>query len=63
MMGSEDFSFFLQERPGAFFNVGTRNEERGIVWDHHHPRFDLDEDGLAVGIEVMTRVVLRYLNG
>ncbi len=62
MMGSEDFSFFLQERPGAFFNVGTRNEERGIRWDHHHPRFDLDEDGLAVGIEVMTRVVLRYLN-
>ncbi|CAN5398222.1 M20 family metallopeptidase [soil metagenome] len=60
-MGSEDFAFFLLERPGAFFNVGTRNDERGIVWDHHHPRFDMDEDGLAVGIEVMTRVVLKYL--
>lgn len=60
-MGSEDFAFFLLERPGAFFNVGTRNEARGIIWDHHHPRFDMDEDGLAVGIEVMTRVVLKYL--
>lgn len=62
-MGGEDFSYFQQERPGCFFFVGTRNAERGLVWGHHHPRFDIDEDGMSVGIETMTRTVMRYLNG
>jgi amidohydrolase len=61
-MGGEDFSYFLLERPGSFFFVGTRNEEKGITWPHHHPRFDVDEEGLSYGIETMTRVVMRYLN-
>ena len=61
-MGGEDFSYFLQERPGSFFYVGVQNVDRGIVWGHHHPRFDLDEEGLGYGIEVMTRVAMRYLN-
>jgi amidohydrolase len=61
-MGGEDFSYFLIERPGSFFFVGTRNEEKGITWPHHHPRFDVDEEGLSYGIETMTRVVMRYLN-
>ncbi|HEX5500876.1 MAG TPA: amidohydrolase [Thermomicrobiales bacterium] len=62
MMGAEDFSYFLQARPGSFFFVGSRNDERGLVWGHHHPRFDLDEAALAVGVETMTRVALDYLN-
>jgi amidohydrolase len=61
-MGGEDFSYFLQQRPGSFFYVGTRNEERGLVGGHHHPRFDIDEEGLGFGIETMTRVTMRYLN-
>lgn len=60
-MGGEDFSYFLENRPGCFFNVGTRNEERGLVWGHHHPRFDIDEAGLPVGIEMFVRVVEKYL--
>lgn len=62
-MGGEDFAYFSLERPGCFFRVGTRNEERGIVWGHHHPRFDVEEDGLAAGIATMANSVLRYLNG
>ena len=31
IMAGEDFSYFLLERPGAMFQVGTRNEERGLV--------------------------------
>jgi amidohydrolase len=62
MMGAEDFSYFLIEKPGAFFNVGHRNEERGITWPHHHPRFDIDEESLGHGVATMTNVVLTYLN-
>jgi len=61
-MGGEDFSYFSLERPGCFFNVGTRNEERGIVWGHHHPRFDVEEEGMSAGIATMGNAVLAYLN-
>jgi amidohydrolase len=63
MMGAEDFSYFLEEVPGAYWFVGSTNEERGLVWGHHHPRFDLDEAAMAIGMESMVNVALRYLNG
>ncbi|MFN8589962.1 MAG: amidohydrolase [Thermomicrobiales bacterium] len=62
MMGAEDFSYFLEEVPGTFWFVGSKNEERGLIWGHHHPRFDLDEASLPVGMETMVNVALRYLN-
>ena len=62
-MGGEDFAHFLRSKPGAYFNVGCRNEERDIVWGHHHPRFDIDEECLGVGIETMARVAIGYLGG
>ncbi len=61
-MGAEDFSYFLEQRPGCFFFVGTRNEERGLSWGHHHPRFDIDEDGMAIGMQVMAASVMQYLD-
>jgi amidohydrolase len=60
-MGGEDYAYFLLDRPGAMFQVGSRNEERGLVWGHHHPRFDIDEESLAIGLETMTVTVLKYL--
>ena len=62
MMGAEDFSYFLEAVPGAFWFIGSQNPERGLVWGHHHPRFDLDEAALAIGMESMANVALRYLN-
>ncbi|MGH2532107.1 MAG: M20 metallopeptidase family protein [Thermomicrobiales bacterium] len=59
--GGEDFSYFSLRAPASFFYVGTKNDEKGLVWGHHHPKFDIDEEGLAIGIETMTRAVLRYL--
>jgi amidohydrolase len=63
MMGAEDFSYFLEQVPGAFWFVGSQNPERGLVWGHHHPRFDLDEAAMAIGMESMVNVALRYLGG
>lgn len=60
-MGGEDYAYFLLDRPGAMFQVGSKNEDRGLVWGHHHPRFDIDEESLAVGLETMTVTVLKYL--
>ncbi|WP_176699896.1 hypothetical protein [Neobacillus massiliamazoniensis] len=27
---------------------------KGIVYPHHHPRFAIDEDALAIGVEVFS---------
>ena len=62
-MGGEDFSAFLREIPGCFVMIGSRNEQRGLVHDHHHPRFDVDEDSLAIGAEVLLRVAHKALQG
>lgn len=61
-LGGEDFAYFSLERPGCFFRAGTRNEERGIVWGHHHPRFDVEEEGFAAGIGTMVQTAIHYLN-
>jgi amidohydrolase len=60
-MGGEDFSVFLNEVPGAFLAVGSRNEEKGLTHMHHHPRFDVDEGCIAIGAEVLLRVARRFL--
>jgi amidohydrolase len=60
-MGAEDFSYFLEQKPGSYFFVGHKNVERGIVWGHHHPKFDVDEEALGVGLATMATSVLTYL--
>lgn len=60
-MGGEDFAHFLLARPGCFFRVGTQNADRDIVYGHHHPRFDVEEDGMAAGMATTVESVLRYL--
>lgn len=60
-MGGEDFAAFLARVPGAFIAVGSRNEERGLIHEHHHPKFDVDEDVLRIGAEILLRTTRRFL--
>ena len=60
-MGGEDFSAFLERLPGVFIAVGSRNESRGLTFDHHHPRFDVDEQSLRIGAEVLLETTRRFL--
>ncbi len=60
-MGGEDFSYFLEERPGAMFWLGSGNEEKGLNHPHHSPYFDFDENAMAIGIEMFVRIVLENL--
>jgi amidohydrolase len=62
-MGAEDFSAYQQATPGAFFFIGARNEERGIVHPHHHERFDLDERALDYGTRIFVAAALEHLGG
>ena len=58
LAAAEDFSYFLQRRPGAFIFVGAANQARGIDAPHHSPRFDIDEAALPRGAELLVRLAL-----
>lgn len=60
--GSDDMAEFLNTAPGCYFLVGSRNEAKGTHWQHHHPRFNIDEEALPIGVEVFVRTVQQYLN-
>ena len=59
--GSDDMACFLEAVPGCYFIVGAKNEEKGAKYPHHHPRFNIDEDALPIGVEVLTRAAMDFL--
>jgi amidohydrolase len=56
--GSEDFSYFLERAPGAFFGVGSGSPEAA---PHHHHAFTVDERAIALTSEVFVRTALKVL--
>jgi amidohydrolase len=61
LMGSEDFSCYLEKVPGTFFFLGVKNEAKGIVYPGHHPKFDVDEDALPFGTALHVAVAKKFL--
>jgi len=59
-MGGEDFAYYLEEIPGAFFNIGTKNETLGTDYPHHHPKFNIDEEGMKAGVESYLRLITGF---
>jgi len=59
--GSDDMACFLEAVPGCYFIVGAKNEAKGANYPHHHPRFNIDEDALPIGVEVLTRAAMDFL--
>ncbi|XP_057973999.1 IAA-amino acid hydrolase ILR1-like 6 isoform X2 [Malania oleifera] len=62
MMGAEDFSFYSEVVPAAFFYIGIMNETLGSVHTGHSPYFMIDEDVLPVGAAAHAAIAERYLN-
>ena len=60
-LGGEDFSFFLERVPGCFAWVGSQNPARGYDAPHHSPRFDIDENAMMTGVELLDRLAREYL--
>ncbi|MGB9666537.1 MAG: M20/M25/M40 family metallo-hydrolase, partial [Candidatus Cryosericum sp.] len=60
-MGGEDFAYYLQQVPGAFVLMGTRNEAKGLTAPHHNPHFTFDEDIFPIAITMFIAVVRGYL--
>jgi amidohydrolase len=54
--GGEDFSWYLEDVPGAMARLGVWSGE-GPQLDLHQPTFDLDERALAVGVRVLVNII------
>lgn len=61
-LGGEDFSYYLMEKPGAYFTVGMADpEDPGTNAPHHNGCFRLDERGLRIGLELDLATYLKAL--
>ncbi|MFE5214628.1 MULTISPECIES: amidohydrolase [unclassified Streptomyces] len=53
-LGGEDFSWYLEEVPGAMARLGVRRPGERTVRDLHQGDFDADEHAITVGVEMFT---------
>jgi amidohydrolase len=58
-MGSEDFAFMLQARPGCYVFIGNGMGEGGCVL--HNPRYDFNDAILPLGASYWARLVEHCL--
>ncbi|MGM0396156.1 MAG: M20 metallopeptidase family protein [Bacillota bacterium] len=63
VMLGEDFAEFSKIVPSTFMFVGIGNKDKGTDYPHHHPKFNIDEDVLPIGVEIHVKTALKYLNG
>lgn len=60
-MGSEDFSCYLQERPGCYVRFGARPADVNYI-PLHSAQFDIDEKVLPVGANYFDQLVREAAN-
>ncbi|WP_372717862.1 M20 family metallopeptidase [Novipirellula sp.] len=60
-MGSEDFSYYLKQIPGAMFRLGVAGDQVGHA-PLHTPAFDIDEQAIMVGAKLFAASVIAYFD-
>lgn len=61
IMGSEDFSEYLEKIPGALMLLGCRNEAKDCCYSQHSNHYKIDEAALPIGVSSYVQVALDYL--
>ncbi|HEX2012837.1 MAG TPA: M20 aminoacylase family protein [Roseateles sp.] len=60
-MGSEDFSFMLQAKPGAYLRIGQAAADGGNACGLHNPRYDFNDEILPLGGALFAALVEQGL--
>jgi len=61
-MGGEDFSFYLEQVPGAMIRLGVGIPGSDTKFDIHQSAFDVDERSIGYGVRVMVHTALAALS-
>jgi amidohydrolase len=59
IMAGEDFAFYQQEFPGAFFFAGSGSEDSESTYVWHHPRYNVDDRFYLTAAPVMVMLALK----
>lgn len=63
-LGGDDFAEYILRVPGVYAYIGSAAPGRPETHlAHHHARFDIDEDCLAVATALYSCYAIEYLNG
>ena len=60
-MGGEDFAYFGEEVPSAFYHIGCGSPEKGISAPLHSRDFKIDEHCLNIGMAMQVESILALL--
>jgi amidohydrolase len=58
-MASEDFAYMLEQRPGAYIQIGNGDGEGGC--EVHNPGYDFNDEALMFGASLFARLVEKRL--
>lgn len=62
--GSEDFSAFTKEVPGAFVMINGGDASEGLPFQNHHPKFNvIEKPTIMAGVRTQVQLVLDELAG
>jgi hippurate hydrolase len=61
-MTAEDFAFYSHLVPVCFFRLGVGNKVKGITYNVHHPKFDIDERSMKTGLLLFSSIALSTIN-
>ncbi len=61
LMTAEDFAWYSQKVPACFYRLGTSNSSKGIDSKQHTATFNIDEESMKIGMEMMTYLTLNLL--
>ena len=60
-MGAEDMGYMQEKVDGCYFFVGSANAEKNLNYNHHHPKFDFDEQVLITASALMASAAVDLL--
>ena len=60
-MGAEDMGYMQEKADGCYFFIGSANNEKNLNYNHHHPKFDFDEEALINGAALMATAAADLL--
>jgi amidohydrolase len=55
-MTAEDFAFYSHIVPVCFFRLGVGNISKGITYNVHHARFDIEPKSMLTGLKVFSSI-------
>ena len=61
-MSGEDFALFAEQIPAFFAFLGTRNNEKGLIYTNHNEKYSSDEECLYRGAALYAQFAFDYLS-